>query len=257
MRDMDLATVLGVVSSFGLVCFGILLGSPLTLFVNVPSILIVLGGTIGATLIAYPLGDVLGILGVVKNAFLVKLKRPNEVIVQLVEFASKARRDGILALEGPANELSDAFLKRGLQLAVDGQEPDAIEGILQTEIDKVRSRHKKGADILSAMGIFAPALGMIGTLIGLVQMLQNMSDPNAIGPAMAVALITTFYGAILANLVFNPLAKKLGGRSEDEIEVKELMLQGILSIAQGDNPRVVEQRLHAFLKPVHRKSQFN
>ncbi|NUP88746.1 MAG: motility protein A [Candidatus Sumerlaeia bacterium] len=254
---MDLATILGILSAFGLVSYGILLGSPLSTFGDLPSAMIVLGGTAGATLIAYPLGDVLGIGGVLKNAFFVKLKSTDEVIRLLVEFSSKARRDGILALESATKDLDDQFLARGVQLAVDGQEPDAIESILQTEIDRVRSRHKKGADVLAAMGMFAPALGMIGTLIGLVQMLQNMSNPDTIGPAMAVALITTFYGAILANLVFNPLAKKLGGRSESEIEIKELTLQGILAIAAGDNPRVVEQRLHAFLRPKARKSQFD
>jgi chemotaxis protein MotA len=174
-----------------------------------------------------------------------------------VDFASRARRDGILALEAAIAEVDDPFLTRGIQLAVDGQEPEAIEGILQTEIDKVRSRHKKGVDIMTTMGTFAPALGLIGTLIGLVGMLQNMSDPSSIGPQMAIALLTTFYGAMLANLVFNPLASKLRGRSEDEIEVKELGLQGILSIAAGDNPRVVEQRLHAFLRPKNRQSQFD
>jgi chemotaxis protein MotA len=254
---MDLATVIGIVSAFGLVCYGILMGSPLSTFYDLPSVMIVVGGTVGATLIAYPLGDVFGIFGVTKNAFFVKIKSPDEIIRILVEFSSKARRDGILALESATKDLDDHFMARGIQLAVDGQEPDAIEGILQTEIDKLRGRHKKGADVLAAMGVFAPALGMIGTLIGLVQMLQNMSNPDSIGPAMAVALITTFYGAILANLVFNPLAKKLSGRSEDEIEAKELTLQGILAIASGDNPRVVEQRLHAFLRPTARKSQFD
>jgi chemotaxis protein MotA len=253
---VDIATVTGMLSAFGLVIFGITMGSPLTLFINAPSAMIVLGGTLGATLIAYPLREVFGIVGVVKNAFLHRLPASDSVITKLVELSNKARRDGILALESATNDIADQFMVRGIQLAVDGQEPEAIETILQTEIDKTRSRHKKGADILSSMGVFAPALGMIGTLIGLVQMLQNMSDPNAIGPAMAVALITTFYGAMLANLLFNPLAAKLRGRSDDEVEVRELMLQGILAIAAGDNPRVVEQRLHAFLRPAKRKSQF-
>jgi len=254
---MDIATILGLISAFGLVIGSIAAGAGLGAFINVPSMLIVVGGTIGATLIAYPLNEVLGVFSVVMNAFFNKLRASGDVISQLVDFASKARRDGILALENAIKDMDDPFMTRGIQLAVDGQEPDAIEGILQTEIDKVRSRHKKGAEIMQTMGTFAPALGLIGTLIGLVGMLQNMSDPASIGPQMAVALLTTFYGAIMANLIFNPLAAKLRGRSEDEIEGKELGLQGILAIAAGDNPRVVEQRLHAFLRPAKRQSAFD
>lgn len=254
---MDLATVLGILSAFGLIVGSIASGSGLAAFINVPSVMIVIGGTVGATLIAFPMGEVFGVLGVIKNAFFCKLHNSTSVITQLVEFSSKARRDGILALESAVADLDDHFMSRGIQLAVDGQEPDAIENILQTEIDKVRGRHKKGVDIMQTMGTFAPALGLIGTLIGLVGMLQNMSDPSSIGPQMAVALLTTFYGAILANIIFNPLAAKLRGRSEEEIELKELTLQGILAIAAGDNPRVVEQRLHAFLRPANRQSQFD
>jgi chemotaxis protein MotA len=254
---MDIATVLGIISAFGLVIGSIAMGAGLGAFINVPSVAIVVGGTIGATLIAYPLNEVLGVMGVIKNAFFSKVRAGGDMIPLLVDFASKARRDGILALENAIKDVDDLFITRGVQLAVDGQEPESIEGILQTEIDKVRSRHKKGVDIMTTMGTFAPALGLIGTLIGLVGMLQNMSDPNSIGPQMAVALLTTFYGAIMANLIFNPLASKLRGRSEDEIESKELALEGILAIAAGDNPRVVEQRLHAFLRPAKRTSQFD
>lgn len=254
---MDIATVLGIISAFGLVIGSIAMGAGLGAFINVPSVAIVVGGTIGATLIAYPLNEVLGVMGVIKNAFFSKVRAGGDMIPLLVDFASKARRDGILALENAIKDVDDIFITRGVQLAVDGQEPESIEGILQTEIDKVRSRHKKGVDIMTTMGTFAPALGLIGTLIGLVGMLQNMSDPNSIGPQMAVALLTTFYGAIMANLIFNPLASKLRGRSEDEIESKELALEGILAIAAGDNPRVVEQRLHAFLRPAKRTSQFD
>jgi chemotaxis protein MotA len=254
---MDIATILGIISAFGLVIGSIAMGAGLGAFINIPSVAIVVGGTIGATLIAYPLNEVLGVMGVIKNAFFSKVRAGGDMIPLLVDFASKARRDGILALESAIQDVEDIFITRGVQLAVDGQEPEAIEGILQTEIDKVRSRHKKGVDIMTTMGTFSPALGLIGTLIGLVGMLQNMSDPNQIGPQMAVALLTTFYGAIMANLIFNPLASKLRGRSEDEIESKELALEGILAIAAGDNPRVVEQRLHAFLRPAKRTSQFN
>jgi chemotaxis protein MotA len=253
---MDLATVAGVVSAFGLVFAAIAMGGGMESFIDIPSVLIVVGGTIGATLINFPLKSVLGVVKVVKNAFFAKTVSIPEVITSFVEYATKARREGILALESSMNEVEDKFLAKGLQLTIDGLEPKSIEEILETEIDHVRNRHNLGADILVTMGTFAPALGMIGTLIGLVQMLQNMSDPGKIGPAMAVALLTTFYGAIMANILFNPLAGKLRNRSKEEILVKELMLNGILAIARGDNPRIIEQKLHSFLPPDLRKSVF-
>jgi chemotaxis protein MotA len=253
---MDLATVAGVLSAFGLVLAAIVMGGGMESFIDVPSMLIVMGGTVGATLINFPLKNVLGVVKVVKNAFFAKAVSVPDVIGKFVEFATKARREGILALESSMNEVDDKFLAKGLQLTIDGLEPKSIEEILETEIDHVRSRHSLGADILMTMGTFAPALGMIGTLIGLVQMLQNMSDPSKIGPAMAVALLTTFYGAVMANILFNPLAGKLRNRSKEEILVKELMLNGILAIARGDNPRIIEQKLHSFIPPDLRKSVF-
>lgn len=251
---MDIATIIGVVSAFGLVLMAI--GGGIGSFINAPSVLIVVGGTIGATLIAYPLKDVMGVVGVVKNAFFNKEYKESDTISMLVDFASKARKDGILALENETKDLEDLFLTRGIQLAVDGQEPEAIENILCTEIDAIKKRHKLGADVLATMGTISPAMGLIGTLIGLVQMLQNMSDPSSIGPSMAVALLTTFYGAVMANILFNPLASKLRTKSTNEMNVKELILEGVLSIVAGDNPRIVEQRLHAFLQPKRRQSAF-
>ena len=252
---MDIATIVGTIAAFGLVFLAIGAAN-VGNFIDPPSVLIVVGGTLGATLMAYPLGDVLKLVGIVKNTVLFKAVTPLEVIGKMVEFSSQARRDGILALESAAKEIEDAFLQRGIQLAVDGQEPQSIENILSLEIEAIQERHKQGAAILSTMGAFAPAMGMIGTLIGLVQMLQNMSDPSAIGPAMSVALLTTFYGAIMANMLFNPLSAKLKGRSTVEINIKELTREGIMAIAAGDNPRIVEQRLHAFLQPKLRVSSF-
>jgi chemotaxis protein MotA len=253
---MDIATIVGTLAAFGLV-FMAIGPSSLNAFIDTPSMLIVVGGTLGATLMAYPLNDVFKLVGIVKNTVLFKATTPIEVIAKMVDFSSRARRDGILALESAAKEIEDAFLQRGIQLAVDGQEPQSIENILSLEIEAIQERHKKGAAILSTMGAFAPAMGMIGTLIGLVQMLQNMEDPAAIGPAMAVALLTTFYGAIMANMIFNPLSAKLKGRSTVEINIKELTREGIMAIAAGDNPRIVEQRLHAFLQPKLRVSSFD
>lgn len=222
-----------------------------------PSMLIVVGGTIGASLIAYPLKEVLGSGKIIKNAFFFQVQSTTDLIASLVDFAGKARKDGILALQSVVKEAGDPFLEKGIQMAVDGQETESIEVILTTEIDYIKNRHKLGAEIMTTMGTFAPAMGLIGTLIGLVQMLQNMSDPSSIGPAMAVALLTTFYGAILANMIFLPIAGKLKMRSSEEVLVKELILEGIVSISSGDNPRTMEQKLHTFLSPKSRISSFD
>jgi len=212
----------------------------------------VFGGTIGATLIHYPLAEVLRVLSVVKKAILHKEESPAEIIRTLVKFAEKARREGILSLEQAAESLDDEFLKSGINLAVDGTEPEYIHDIMTTEIDNIAERHKNGAAIMEAMGTYAPAFGMIGTLIGLIIMLRNMQDPSTIGGGMATALITTFYGAVLANLVFMPIAGKLRLRSAHELLLKELCIQGIMAIQSGDNPRIVESKLKAFLSPSKR-----
>lgn len=250
---MDLATIVGVLAAFGLVLMGILAGGPLTLFVNIPSLLITLGGTFGIILINYPLRDVFGVFGVVRNVFLSQYRDAQGLIPTFVDFASRARREGILALESAAEDLRDPFFRQGLELVIDGLEPQAIREILETEIEHIEQRHIKGADILNSMGTFAPAMGMVGTLIGLVQMLQSMSDPSTIGPAMAVAIITTFYGAIMANLIALPMAGKLTMRSREEVLEKGMIIEGIMSISAGDNPRIVERKLHSFLAPAMRE----
>ncbi|MFH1060206.1 MAG: MotA/TolQ/ExbB proton channel family protein [Pseudomonadota bacterium] len=253
---MDLATVVGITSAFALVVVAMTLGGSISMFIDIPSALIVFGGTLGVTLINYPLRDVLKLVAVTKHVFFQKLHSAPEMIARFVELSSKARREGILALEPAVRELDDAFFAKGLQLTIDGVEPPAIKEILETEIDYVAERHRLGAEIFMTLGTFAPALGMIGTLTGLVQMLQNMSDPSSIGPAMAVAIITTFYGAVLANMLFLPMSGKLKNRSAEEVMIKELMLHGILAIARGDNPRVIEQKLHSFIPPAARTSAF-
>lgn len=246
---MDLATIIGIVLSFGLVISAIMIGSSLFVFVSIPSALIVLGGTMGATLVHYPLGHIFGVAGVVKNCFFTQLPKPSETIGQFLEYANRARKEGILSLEPLLKEIDDVYLRKAMQLTVDGVEPQMIQDIMETEISYLQERHETGADIFAAMGMYAPALGMIGTVIGLVQMLQSMDDPSSIGPAMAVALITTFYGAVLANLVFNPLSGKLRTRSKEEVLLRELALEGILSISRGENPRIIEEKLNGFLPP--------
>lgn len=246
---MDIATVVGIIAGFGLIFISIILGGSLETFINVPAIVIVVGGTISATLINYPLSDLIGILGPVRNAFINQDINPQGLIKTLGEFATIARREGILALETHANEVDDEFLGRSIQLAIDGTAPELIRDILTTEVAFMEDRHNRGQAILNAMGTSAPAFGMIGTLIGLVQMLAGMEDPSQIGLGMAVALLTTLYGAVLANVVFIPTAGKLKVRTAAELLVKEITIEGILSIQSGDNPRVVEQKLKAFIAP--------
>lgn len=252
---MDIATVLGIVSAFGLVLIAIFMGSGLSLFINIPSLMIVIGGTLGATMINYPLKDVLGVIKVVKNALFTQNVSIQDLIKQFIHFAQKSRKEGILSLESEIKNLDDEFLKKGIQLSIDGLEPQEIKSIMETELDFIRARHHLGAEIFTTMGTFAPALGMIGTLIGLVQMLQTMDDPSSIGPAMAVALLTTFYGSIMANIVCMPIAGKLKTRSKEEGLIKEMTIEGIISLSNGDNPRILEQKLDAFIPPSMREQK--
>lgn len=254
---MDIATLVGIVSAFSLVITAITMGGSIALFINIPSMMIVIGGTLGATMINYPLPDILKVFKVVKNAFFHEKHTAKTLISSFVTLAGTARREGILALESAINDVGDEFMKKGLQLSIDGLEPTSIREILNTEVQSIQDRHKLGSEIFTTLGTFAPALGMIGTLIGLVQMLQTMNDPASIGPAMAVALLTTFYGALIANILCLPIAGKLKNRSDDEVMVKDLMTEGIVSIAKGDNPRILEQKLNAYLPPQLRESSFN
>ncbi len=254
---VDFATIIGILGAFGLVALAMASGGGVAWFLDAPSAMIVFGGTFGAALIHYRMSDMLGVFRVVKNAFLQRKAGPRETIHQLVEMSRTARREGLLSLEGLANRQRDPFLGKAVSLLVDGLDSEKVSIILETELDWLAERHRKGAEILTSMGHFAPAMGMMGTLIGLVQMLMKMNDPAAIGPSMAIALVTTFYGLILANLVFLPIAGKLKTKSGEEMLVKQLIIQGVQAIQHGDNPRVVEQKLHAFIAPRERKSRFH
>jgi chemotaxis protein MotA len=249
---LDLATLIGIVIAGGLVLISILMGGSGAWFINYPSVMIVLGGTMGATLINYPMADVISMFKVTKHAFRHKTPNPLGLIPIMVEFAKKARREGILSFDQYIQSINDPFFRRGIQMAVDGLEADAIEEVLSTEIMWLEERHRMGAEIYSTMGSFAPAVGMLGTIIGLVQMLMQMKDPSAIGAPMAVALLTTFYGTLLANLLFLPIAGKLRVRSRQEILTKQMVLHGLLAIQAGDNHRIVAEKLKAFLSPAAR-----
>lgn len=254
---MDLSTLLGMGAAFGLMLMAILQGGPLSIFINVPSLMIVFGGTAGNAFVHYPFSDVFDAINVAKKTLLHKEQATGELIGQLMEFANKARKEGILALQGTMNDIDDPFLLKAMQMAVDGQEPETLKQMLQTEVEYIEIRHEKGADIFTSLAAYAPAMGMVGTLIGLVQMLQTMDDPASIGPAMAVALLTTFYGAVIANVVCSPIAGKLRMRSRSEMLIKTLIIEGMQSILSGENPRIMEQKLHAFIPPKLRESSFN
>ena len=248
-QRLDIATLSGILVSFGLVIVSILVGGDGSWFLNAPSLMIVGGGTMGATLLAYPLSDVLSVFKVAKNVFMHKSQVVSELIPLISEFAKKARQEGILSFESQLADIEDPFLVQGMQMAIDGMESSAIEDVMTTEIIYLEERHRLGSEIFSTMGAFAPAVGMLGTIIGLVQMLMQMEDPSQIGAPMAVALLTTFYGTLVANLVFLPIASKLKTRSKQEILIKQMVLEGVISIQSGDNHRVVEQKLKAFIAP--------
>ncbi len=247
---MDLSTIIGLVVGLSLIAAAI--GSSIGFFIDVGSVLIVIGGASAATLISLPLQRVLGTPKVVRNAFFAKKLSSADLVSEIVRFGEIARRDGILALEGVLGEVEDPFLARAVQLAVDGSDPDVIAETLESEMESLASRHLSGKQILDAVGRYAPAFGMIGTLIGLVLMLNNMDDPSKIAPSMAVALLTTLYGAILANLIALPLADKLEQRTKEELGRMGIVSEGIIAIQSGDNPKVVEQKLQIFLPPAER-----
>lgn len=251
---MDIATVIGIIAGFICVVGSIVSGGDAMAFVNIPSMMIVVGGMLSATLIHFSLAQVLTIVSVTKKTFLFKLPNKNELIQKMVNYAAINRRDGSLALEQHISGANDDFLIKGLKMVVDGQSEDIIEKQLGMEISNLQERHTVGKKILEFMGASAPAFGMIGTLIGLVQMLGALEDPSSIGVGMATALITTFYGAFLANLVFIPLAGKLGIRSKDEAFLREMMVEGVIGIANGEAPTAVQERMHTFLSMGKRQS---
>lgn len=244
---MDIATIIGMIAGSGLLLWAIMSRSDVGAFLDPASFGIVLGGAVSAALVAFPLRNVGGIAQVVRNCFFSKARDPNDLIADLVRYAEVARRDGILALENVTAEIRDSFLVSGIQMAVDGQDPDLIETIMLNELETIQARHSDGKALFETIGRFAPAFGMIGTLVGLVIMLQNMNDPSKIGPAMAVALLTTLYGAIAANLFALPVANKLALRSREEMMLKVIIIKGVMAIQSGDNPRIVEQKLKTFL----------
>ncbi len=217
-------------------------------FIDVPSIAIVVGGTIGALLIAFPMSVVATVPKLFKIAFLPNKYDPQDYIEQIVNFAKEARVKGLLSLEDKLSEAQDPFLKSSLMLVVDSVEPEKVHNLLQAELTKLDERHSRGRAFFESGGAYAPGFGMIGTLIGLIIMLGNMDDPNSIGPAMAVALLTTMYGSMLANIIFSPIANKLGLRHEEEYLCRELICEGVEAIQAGENPKFIEEKLNLLIQ---------
>jgi chemotaxis protein MotA len=252
---VDLATIVGLLVGFTALVVGIFwTGGSALGFISISSIFITIVGSFCALMVANPLSRVLGIM----RYFRLTLRIPNyeeeRIISQLVTFSEKARREGLLALEDDLEEVEDEFLRKGIQLVVDGTDPDIIKNILYNELNQVQSRHAIGINLFDDWSKLAPAFGMIGTLIGLITMLAQIEDKSAIGIGMSTALITTLYGAVLGYLVFLPVKRKLEDRDEGESLVKEIMIEGILSIQSGDNPRILEEKLLAFLSPLRREA---
>jgi len=244
---LDIATFLGILSAFGLLGVAIFSRGHFGVFFDLGSALIVFGGTFGATLINYPMKDIIRVLKVVKNAFFHKESDQLSIIPDMVRYSRLARKDGILSLDKVIQEIEDQYTYEGLRMVVDGTRPEILSQIMRNEIECTVARHRVGISIFTSMGQYSPAFGMIGTLIGLIFMLRNLSDPGQIASAMALALVTTFYGSILSNILFLPIAGKLKELSAVEVQRKEMILAGILAIQSGEMPGVVEQRLISFM----------
>jgi len=252
---MDLGILFGFMGTWALILWAMLAGGDINYFVNTPSLIMVVGGSATLTFFCFPMRTVKQIATYVKKGFFGTSLPIEKLIEDMVSYAEIARRDGILSLENVAKDIEDQFIVRGIQMAVDGTDPELIEQILNNELDNLVERHTMGRAVMDSLGKYAPALGMIGTLVGLVIMLQNMDDPSAIGPGMAVAILTTMYGAIIANAFALPMSDRLARRSAEEVLYKTIIIKGVMSIQSGDNPRIVEQKLRTFLPPSQRKSE--
>lgn len=252
---MDLGIIAGIAAGITLILTGIAVNSgSVAAFWDWAAILIVVGGTFASAFVHFRTSQMFGAVKVLGVALFRKKPTPQQTIRLLVDLAQKARREGLLALDEEAEELDDYFLRKGLRLVVDGADPETVRQILDIEITFLEERHQSGQQIFDHLGAVAPAFGMVGTVIGLIIMLGNLDNPETIGPAMAVALITTFYGVVLANLIFLPIAGKLRVISDEEVLMREVMIEGILSIQAGENPYIVEQKLESFLAPDQRPS---
>lgn len=259
---MDFATLGGIV--LGILCIvvsilfsdslgAIQISGNLGAFFDVGSILIVLGGGIASAFVSFRIPEIVKIIKVTVKVFLSKRESPIENLHKIISLAQKARREGLLSLEDDQENISDPFLKKALEYVIDGYDPELTKGIMELDIDNMMERHETGIGLYKFLAASFPSWGMIGTLVGLVLLLGQLDDPSKIGPAMAVALITTFYGSVLANFICTPIANKLQKQSEEEANIKRMILEGILSIQSGEQPAVIENKLKTFLSPAQKQ----
>jgi chemotaxis protein MotA len=250
---MDIASVIGWVLLLGVLSWAMIAGGGFGLYYDLPSIVLVVGGMLAALFIAFPMSAVTSVGGVIKKTFIYPVPSPLDVIEKMAEYSILARREGLLALEEKIKDVKDPFLYKGIMLVVDGFAAESVREILEIDLDGMKERHGNAKKVIDQMSAFAPAFGMIGTLVGLVAMLANLNDPSSIGTGMAVALLTTYYGAVLANGIFIPIAGKLEMRCKEEALVRTVMIEGVLSLRAGDKPQVLREKLKAFLSPKARK----
>jgi len=251
-ETMDLATIIGLVLGAGVVVYGMFSGGDPSSYIDVSSMIVTIGGGICANMMGFPLSDTIKALKALPLIFKEPKSSAMSTISTLVALSQKARREGLLALESAQSELEDDFLKKAMELVVDGIEAEIVKTTMQLDIDSMAARHQSAQSYFKGLAAQFPAWGLIGTLLGLINMLRSLDDPATIGPAMALALVTTFYGSVLANFVCAPIIKKLEGNSAEEIRLREMMMEGVLSIQSGENPRLMEHKLKTFLSPDQR-----
>jgi chemotaxis protein MotA len=244
---MDIATLIGILAGVICIGYGLASGGSPQAFLDLPSIFIVMGGGLASGFISYRVGEVAKIIPVVAKAFTGKEALRYHTIETMVNLSKKARRDGLLSIESDIEQIEDEYLKASLRMIVDGEEPDSVRESMLIEMESLKARHLKGQSLFKTMGSMFPAWGMIGTLIGLINLLRSLDDPSKIGPAMAVALITTFYGSLLANFICLPIANKLALKSKEELETKDMMIEGVISLQAGVNSRIIEKRMQGYL----------
>ena len=249
---MDFSSVIGLISGIAVISVTILISGDLMGYIDIPSIICTFGGTIAMTVMAFPFNKLKEGFAALKHVFFYSETNAEYVIKSIIDLANTARKEGLLALEEAAQQLKDDFLQKGILLIVDGTDPELVRNILETELAFIEERHKSNQGVYEYMAAIGPGFGMLGTLIGLINMLANLSDPSTVGPNMAVAIVTTFYGSIIQNVFCNPVINKLKIRSSQESLMKEVMLEGMLSIQAGENPRIIEEKLKAFMSPTLR-----
>ncbi|WP_100405133.1 flagellar motor protein MotP [Bacillus solitudinis] len=258
MKKFDIMTPIGIILGVVVLLMAVFSNagpSGLIFFIQLASVLIVVGGLVSAIVITFSLPELKTIPKILREAFRTENHDLQKLINTFVDLSGRARREGLLALEAGLEDVEDPFIRKGVLLAVDGIEPDIIKDIMMAEVIAMEERHRKGRSVLEKAGEYAPAWGMIGTLVGLVLMLQNLNDPSTLGPNMAVALLTTLYGSVMANLIFLPMATKLTNKTDQEVFVKQIIIEGVIGVQSGQNPKILEEKLSAFLSDKLKKEE--